>query len=408
MSSEFDCLPQLPEPFEAPLLQSLRQWCRDVQKDGGTLFDLSMINPDLAPPREMLDRFIEASLKPSTHRYSSARGIRKLREAFAEKYRSQFGVSLDAHTEVCVTLGSKDATLQVLEVLAPMLKRVWLPAPTYPVLRSAVSLVGYEEVGYYQADREESLVENLSKILKESPRALVLLNSPNNPTGKSLSRESLQHLIRLAGENGSILFNDFVYGEMGYFKQPCSLLAAAAGNFRNVLEVYSLSKAYSIPGWRVAGLVGSGKIVEAVAQRKANTDYGTFTPLQVGAAQGLRSSHSFLPEQRERYAERAKVVVELLKGAGCRVELPEAGASVWAKLPDWYSSNAEVFAKEVLLKSGVVLLPGNVFGESYCRYFRIALVQPKRVLSECLTRVVQELSRASGVALSEETSQMEQ
>lgn len=346
-----------------------------------------MINPDLAPSREILDRFIEASLKPTTHRYSSARGLRKLREAFADKYRDAFEVHLDPENEVCVTLGTKDATLQVLSLYRDTFSTLLLPLPTYPAMHSAVSLIGDFHVEFYEADSSQSMLSSLERTVAQNPRSLILLNCPGNPTGICPSIEVLKKIIQIARAHSCHIFNDFVYGEMGFETKPSSVLQACDGKYQGVLEVYSMSKAYSIPGWRVAGLVGCRELVEQVASRKSRTDYGTFTPIQVGAAAGLRASGSFLSETVAQYSKRADLVTTRLKDFMCHVVKPEAGASVWARLPESYDGDANSFVRTLVLEEGVVTLPGVVFGNPYRRYFRISLVQPELVLSECLDRI---------------------
>lgn len=366
---------------------ALRKWCKQAQSNGKTLFDLSMINPDLAPSREILDRFIEASLKPTTHRYSSARGLRKLREAFADKYRDTFEVHLDPESEVCVTLGTKDATLQVLSLYRGTFSTLLLPLPTYPAMHSAASLTGDFQIEFYAADSSESMLSSLENAVEKNPKSLILLNCPGNPTGICPSIDVLKKIIHIARASSCHIFNDFVYGEMGFETNPSSILQACDGDYQGVLEVYSMSKAYSIPGWRVAGLVGCRDLVEQVASRKSHTDYGTFTPIQVGAAAGLRASGSFLAETVSQYSKRAHLVTTRLKDFMCHVVKPEAGASVWAKLPESYDGDAESFVRRLVLEEGIVILPGVVFGTPYRSYFRISLVQPELVLSECLDRI---------------------
>lgn len=380
--------------FNPNALLALRNWCKEAQSNGKTLFDLSMINPDLAPSREILDRFIEASLKPTTHRYSSARGLRKLREAFADKYRDTFEVHLDPESEVCVTLGTKDATLQVLSLYRGRFSTLLLPLPTYPAMYSAASLIGGFQIEFYEADSSQSIISSLERAVERNPKSLILLNCPGNPTGLCPSIDDLKKIIHIARESSCHIFNDFVYGEMGFETKPSSTLRACDGDYRGILEVYSMSKAYSIPGWRVAGLVGCRELVEQVASRKSHTDYGTFTPIQVGAAAGLRASGSFLADTVSEYSNRAHVVTTRLSDFMCHVVKPEAGASVWARLPESYDGDAESFVQTLVLEEGVVILPGIVFGDSYRRYFRISLVQPELVLSECLDRIGKVLDQA--------------
>jgi len=368
-------------------LSNMRAWCTVAQESGNTLFDLSMINPDLSPAREMLDRFIEASLKPNSHKYTTARGLKKLREAFADKYLDSFHVELRPELEVCVTLGTKDATLQVLSIARQEGRTLLLPTPTYPAMLSAADLIGDYDVQFYQAENVNQLSSSLENAFRENPGGIALLNLPGNPIGLCPSERELHLIVQAARRYGYLLLNDFVYGEMGFEASPTSLLKCCNGDYQGILEVYSMSKAYAIPGWRVAGLVGCQEVIQKVALRKSDTDYGTFIPIQVGATAGLRSSASFLSDSVSRYAERAELVSSKLLSFGCSIQPPEAGASVWARLPESYSGNAEKFVKQLILEQGVVILPGIVFGDSYSSYFRISLVQPQLVLSECLDRI---------------------
>ncbi|MCI5065509.1 aminotransferase class I/II-fold pyridoxal phosphate-dependent enzyme [bacterium] len=387
------------------IVEELRSWCREAREAGSGLFDLSMINPDMSPARELLDRFIEASLKPNTHRYTAARGLKKLRDAFQELYRTRFGVEVESNDEICVMLGAKDATYQIMSVLsadstlfdgepslgdALPLRRMLLPSPTYPALLTAAKLIGRYEIVFYRGESDAEALEDITEVLSDGVPTLVVLNSPNNPTGKIFSSQTLKEIVALVQLQRGVVINDFVYGEMGYEGVAPSLLSASTGGsvpYDGVLEIYSMSKAYSIPGWRVGAVVGDRRLVAALAKRKSYTDYGTFSPLQIGAASGLRSSKAITSPVTETYARRAALVVDVLTEAGCSVSPPEGGASVWLKLPESYPLDASAFARALVLDAGVVILPGEAFGREYARHFRIALVQRESVLRECAERM---------------------
>lgn len=401
------------ERIETSSLGELRESCAIAQKNGSTLFDLSMINGDVPPARELLDRFIEASLKTSTHRYTSAKGLLKLRDAFAEKYRLRFGVpDIDPGKHVCVTLGAKDAMLQVLSVLAEQANTVLLPSPTYPALRSAAELVKGFQLEYYQGDTAASMRDSACELIRKHPGSVLVLNTPHNPTGVILSGDDIAKIVHEAEKYNCYILNDFVYGEMGFHEvspelfpekvSPRSLLSVAPPSFPRMLEVYSMSKAYCIPGWRIAALVGDERLIEVIARRKSHSDYGTFVPLQVGAAAGLRSQGKFLTDHVRRCAERAFSVASGLSAIGCDVSPPQAGVSVWAKLPLDYQGSANEFAHKLVRESGVFVLPGDVFGKRYADYFRVALVKQKSVLEECVSRIGELFERA-GVATKKAT-----
>lgn len=351
---------------------------------GETVIDLSMINPDLAPPRFALDRLIEASMKTSNHRYPVSRGIRKLREAFALKYQREFSVKVDPAQNVCVTMGSKDAVLQSLRVLIRPGDRVLVPSPTYPSYLGFLSLLGASPIFYdVVADQQQMLAAIIKLLKEESPRG-VILNFPHNPTGVYVDQDFYNELVSAANDSDVFLLNDFVYGELCFDRnsKPASLLSTETKSDR-LVEVYSLSKAYSVPGWRVGAVLGSDKIVSAVARLKSVIDYGVFLPVQHAAAAALSSTEALAAEVAAQYNERSNFLCAALKKAGWEVFVPAAGASVWARLPASLGSGLE-YCKNLLKEKHVLALPGEVFGGKYSDFVRFALVAPKEKLSEAI------------------------
>lgn len=384
----------------ADSMKVLKSRQHEMLLEGREVIDLSMVNPDLPPPRPVLDRLLEYVTKTSTHRYAVSRGVRRLREAFAEKYQS-FGVSLDPEKNVCVCLGSKDATYHALRTLVKTGESVIVCAPAYPAHLSAIRLVGAIPYLWEAPDSIESAVASLGGLLEKTRASLVLLNFPSNPTGKIVTAEWLKGIVAEARKHKAYVVNDFVYGEMCFSgnKAP-SLLAATPNDLTGVLEVYSLSKAYNVPGWRVGALSGDENVVKEVARQKSIADYGVFLPLQYAAALALTAKEDLVRSTVTQYDRRSRILIKGLRSLGWNVLEPEAGASVWAEIPleirekaiscypmTHLSENHSVsmkVARLLLEEAGVLSTPGAVFGDPFDTYLRFALVVPEERMRDVL------------------------
>jgi alanine-synthesizing transaminase len=384
----------------ADSMKGLKSRQHEMLLQGREVIDLSMVNPDLPPPRPVLDRLLEYVTKTSTHRYAVSRGVRRLREAFAEKYQS-FGVSLDPERNICVCLGSKDATYHALRALVKAGESVIVSAPAYPAHLSAIRLVGAVPYLWEAPDSVEGAATSLGSLLEKTKASLVLLNFPSNPTGRVVSAEWLKGIAAEARKHSAYIVNDFVYGEMCFSGEKApSLLAATPDNLSGVLEVYSLSKAYNVPGWRVGALSGDEEVVKEVARQKSIADYGVFLPLQYAAALALTAKEDLVRSTVTQYERRSRILVKGLKGMGWSVVEPEAGASVWAEIPADISEKAMKsypsthlseshsvsirVARLLLEEAGVLSTPGAVFGDSFDTYLRFALVVPEERMRDVL------------------------
>lgn len=357
------------------ILAPLNQLKLALLSSGRDIIDLSMINPDLPPPRFMLDKLLEASMNPHNHRYSVSRGIRKLRQAFAQKYEERFAVVLDPESQVCVTMGSKDAMMHTLLCVAARGDRVLLAAPTYPMHRFACCLAGLEVDTFRLSTDEQAMLGAIEERFAAQSYRVLLLNFPNNPTGQTVSRNFWHEVLQLAAAREIVVLNDFVYGEMGFgAERPVSLLRAAARDSL-ALESYSLSKAYSISGWRVGAALGNPAIIQRLARVKAHLDYGIFSPIQIAAAAGLCSSQDLVAPNLKEYDRRCKTLVPGLRALGWEVDDPRCGASVWARLPAADRAvGSMAFISELLRTRAVLAMPGQLFGDDYDDYVRFALV----------------------------------
>ena len=382
----------LPHSQEIRILRDLQH---SMLREGQDVLDLSMINPDLAPPRILIDRLVEAVGKPSNHRYAVARGVRKLREGFAAKYRTSFEVELDPETQICACSGSKDALVQCLRILLQADEKILLPRPTYPAHLAAAMVVG-AVVNTYDSDLEErELVAEIKSKLDSSGARVLLLNFPNNPTGRFLSQQGLSEVVQHARVRGVDVVNDFVYGEMSFTGEKPPSLLSTDKNSRGLLEIYSLSKSYSIPGWRVGALMGCPETISKVAHLKSLVDYGVFLPIQYAAGAVLLMLRDTEMQVASIYSRRAKIVVEAVKKIGWNVVAPMAGASVWIELPviapkhpvNEDRSQGGSFAEILLKNEQVLVLPGVAFGDEYDRHLRIALVAGEDQLRDLSSRM---------------------
>lgn len=370
---------------------------KDLQHErllkGQPVLDLSMVNPDLPPPRAVIDRLLESVTKTSTHRYSVSRGVRRLREAFAEKYNAKFGVSLDPESGVCVCLGSKDATFHALRVLIHPGDSVIVAAPSYPAHLSAVTLVGGWTVPWHFSVDPFEAAKSLSLALDTSKAKAVLLNFPSNPAGSVVSAEWWAEVGAVCAARGVTIINDFVYGEMCFDGAVAVSALTAQAQGARVVEVYSLSKAYNVPGWRVGALVGDEKLVRAVARLKAHADYGLFLPLQYAAALALASKDDLVRPTVQSYERRIRVLTSGLTKLGWDVVEPKAGACVWARFPVGLHASAEGLsdspsirvAESLLSRAGVLAAPGRVFGEGCDEYVRFAAVVSEERMREVIS-----------------------
>lgn len=357
----------------------------DILSQGRELIDLSMINPDLQPSRFLQDRLVQACLKPTAHRYSVSRGLKRLRSAFALKYSNHFGVDLDDEREVCVTMGCKDAMMALLQVLRSTGKRrMLLTRPWYPA-HFAVAEVNEFTVGDVPwSSNEDRFCESVKSEVGSGRWDLFVVNFPMNPGGAIISINCLRRIQEICSEFGVLLVNDFTYGEMAFSDEATSFLSNS-GEKRGLLEIYSLSKAYSISGWRIAAIMGDCKWIEKIAQFKSVADYGVFIPLQVAAADVLSSEDRLASEASRIYQRRADVLVSELESIGWRANRPQAGASIWAELPSHWQGGSAVVATEFLKWHGVATLPGIMFGDD--RFLRFALVRSEEYLRESVFRL---------------------
>lgn len=350
--------------------------------DGLPLLDMSMVNPDIPPKREIVDRLQEAIIQNNIHKYSVSRGINRLRKSFADYYSKMFDVDLSPENQICVTLGAKDALNIFIQSYCNNGDSVLVGSPTYPAYLSSFDIFKLNVSTFSIQNSEKLMLIDLEKKIVENNPKILVLNFPCNPTGNYVTKSFYEKLAKIVLEHNKkakvqcAICNDFVYGRLNHSElKPVSLLSAM--DFKNLpfVEFYSLSKSYSVPGWRIGAILGNHEIISNVARIKSILDYGIFLPLQVASSFILSSNDDYTKEVKAKYLERASYLVEILKRSGFECEVPDAGCSVWAKLPNNYSSSLD-YACRLIEKHGIAGLPGSLFGDDYNNYIRFALVLP--------------------------------
>ncbi len=350
-----------------------------LRRAGEDIVDLGMGNPDLPTPQHIVDKLCEAAQNPRNHRYSQTRGLFKLREALSIWYKNRYGVDLDPETEVITTIGSKEGLAHLALTLINPGDVAIVPSPAYPIHPYSIIIAGGDvrSVPLIKGE-EEGFFEGIVKAFKESwPRPKILiLNFPHNPTTACVELSFFEKVVDFAKENKLIVIQDIAYSEIAFdgYKPPSILQVKDAKDV--AVEFYSLSKTYSMAGWRVGFAAGNKDIIHALYRMKSYLDYGMFQPIQIAAIVALKGDQRCVEEYREIYRRRRDVLVRGLNRIGWKVEKPKATMFVWAEIPKQFQHMGSLeFSKMLLLDGKVAVSPGIGFGEYGDKYVRFALVE---------------------------------
>ena len=373
MSNDFHRIRRLP-PYVFDHINPIKARLR---ASGVDIIDMGMGNPDLPTPQAIVDKLKETVKDPRTHRYSSSRGIPGLRKAQASYYGRRFGVKLDPNTQVVATLGSKEGFANMAQAITAPGDVVLVPNPTYPIHSFGFIMSG-GVVRSMPADPNEDFMRTLDRAVRHSipkPIALVL-NYPANPTAYTATLDFYTEVVRYCREHGIFILSDLAYAEI-YFDEdvPPSVLQVP-GAMDITVEFTSMSKTYSMPGWRVGFAVGNERLIAALARVKSYLDYGAFTPIQVAAATALNGDDKVIEEVRNIYRDRRDVMVESFGRAGWNIPSPKATMFAWSPIPEQFAHLGSLeFAKLLIQETGVGVAPGVGFGEYGDQYVRLALVE---------------------------------
>jgi len=358
----------------------------DARHAGEDIIDLGMGNPDLGTPQHIVDKLIEAAQKPHNHRYSASMGITKLRLAISKWYKRRFEVDVDPDTEAIVTIGVKEGMSHLILVTIRPGDVVFTPNPTYPIHPYSTIIAGGDVRGI-PVGPEHDFFENLINATRQTwPRPKILILSyPHNPTTEVVGLEFFEKLVDYAKENNIMIIHDFAYADIVFdgYKAPSFLQAKGAKDVG--VEFFSMSKSYSMPGWRVGFCVGNKETIAALRRIKSYLDYGIFQPIQIASIIALNDSQECVEEICITYKERRDALISGLSRVGWDIKSPKGTMFVWGKIPDKYVKMGSVeFSKFLINEAKVAVSPGLGFGEYGNEYVRFALIENKMRINQAV------------------------
>ena len=360
-----------------------------ARNGGADIIDLGMGNPDLPAPAHVVEKLKETVGKARTDRYSASRGIPGLRRAQAAYYERRFGVKLNPETQIVTTLGSKEGFANVAQAITAPGDVVLVPNPTYPIhafgflmAGGVIRSVSSEPTPAFFESLERAIVHSIPK-----PIAIVVCY-PSNPTAYVADLDFYRELVPFAKKHGIFVLSDLAYSEVYFDDHPPPSLLQVPGAMDIAVEFTSLSKTYSMPGWRIGFAVGNERIIAALARVKSYLDYGAFTPIQVAATAAINGPDDCIHEMRAIYKRRRDVLVESFGRAGWQVPPPRASMFAWAPLPEVFASIGSIeFSTLLVEKAGVAVSPGIGFGEHGEGYVRIALVENEQRIRQAARNI---------------------
>jgi alanine-synthesizing transaminase len=365
-----------------------------VRATGADIIDLGLGNPDQPTPPEIVAQLNAAAEITENHRYHPGRGLLQLRGAAAAWYARRYGVRFDVESEVIITMGAKEGMSHLCLATLDRGDVVVVPDPCYPIHAYAPQIAG-ATVEYYPASTEiapaKAIADAIERVTKRGQRVkLVIANYPQNPTGQVISREALADLVRTVRKSGAMLLHDLAYADFDFKNRyapsifDCGVDREQVKSF--AVEVFSMSKSYNMPGWRIAYMVGNARMIDALSHIKTYLDYGTFAPLQLASAWALEHGDRFADQIRNLYQVRAHALVEGLRAAGWPdVAEPSGTMFVWTKIPPAFGGKRSLDATTELIETAhVAVAPGIGFGPGGDDYLRFALIEdPPRVQEAC-------------------------
>ena len=368
---------------------------KSARQRGEDIIDFGMGNPDGATPRHIVDKLVEAVMKPPTHRYSVSRGLPRLRKAICNWYGTRYGVELDPETEAIVTIGSKEGIAHLCLAILDSRDTVLVPNPSYPIHIYGPVIAGAHIVSVPVHDQEQFLkqLEEIIPRMTPRPKALIV-NFPSNPTTECVELPFLARLVELAREHGFYLIQDLAYADIAFdgYKPPSVMQVPGAKDV--AVEFFTLSKSYNMPGWRIGFMVGNKKLVAALARLKSYFDYGTFTPIQVAAITALEGPQECVAQICDNYRRRRDVLVEGLNKICWQVASPKATMFVWAKIPEAYRELKSLeFSKLLLTDAKTAVSPGIGFGDYGDGHVRFALIENEERTRQALRGIKQMLAK---------------
>ncbi len=360
---------------------------RDLRHEGRDVIDLGFGNPDIPSPAVAVAKLQEAAAKPANHRYSASRGITQLRLALTEHYERSFGVSLDPESQVTTTIGAKEGLAHLMWVLVADGDTVVVPTPAYPIHRVAPALAGASVV----TPPAEGGIDAIAEAVVAHRPKVVVVSFPHNPTTRVATAAEMQQLVDLARERDCLLVHDFAYADVAFDGHDPPSVLAAEGAETCAVELYSLTKSFSMAGWRVGFAAGRADVIGALVKLKSYLDYGTFQPIQIAATVTLREAPEYPAEICEIYRGRRDALCRGLARAGWDVEPPLGTMFVWAPIPERFRTLGSLeFALLLAREANVAVSPGIGFGDGGDGHVRFALVENEQRIRQA-TRSIRHL-----------------
>ena len=378
----FARLDRLP-PYVFATVNQIKMDARHAGKD---IIDLGMGNPDLGTPQHIVDKLTEAAQKSQNHRYSASMGITKLRMAISSWYKRRYDVDIDPDTEAIATIGAKEGISHLVLVTIRPGDVVFTPNPTYPIHPYSAIISGGDVRGIPVGPGND-FFDNLMNATRQTwPRPKVLIISyPHNPTTEVVDIEFFEKIVDYAKEHDILIVHDFAYADLAFdgYEPPSFLQVKGAKDVG--VEFFSLSKSYSMPGWRVGFCVGNAEVVGALRRIKSYLDYGIFQPIQIASIVALNGPQDCVKEICDTYKQRRDALITGLNRVGWEIESPKATMFVWAKIPEQFLHRGSVeFSKMLINEAQVAVAPGLGFGEYGDDYVRFALIENNMRINQAI------------------------
>jgi len=379
---EFRRIKRLP-PYVFSIVDALKI---EARRKGEDIIDLGMGNPDIPTPKPIVDKLIEAVANPRNHRYSASKGIYKLRLAIVNWYKRRYNVDLDPDSEAIATIGAKEGLAHLALSTISSGDLVLVPTPAYPIHPYSVIIAG-GDLHLVPFKEEGDFFQDLITAVKQTwpqPKMLIL-SFPHNPTTRIVDIDFFQKVVDFAKENNLIVIHDLAYADMVFDGYQAPSFLQASGAKEVGVELFSLSKSYSMPGWRVGFCVGNPHLIGALTRLKSYYDYGIFQPIQIASIIALNELETHVTDIVTEYRHRRDTLIDGLRRGGWIIDKPKATMFVWAKIPPQFADMGSLeFSKFLLKEAKVAISPGIGFGDSGEGYVRFALVENEHRINQAI------------------------
>jgi alanine-synthesizing transaminase len=388
---EFRRMNRLP-PYVFATVNTLKM---ELRRQGEDIIDLGMGNPDLATPKHIVDKLRESALKSPNHRYSASKGITRLRTAICDWYKRRYQVDLDSESEAIVTIGAKEGISHLVLATTSPGDVVFAPDPTYPIHPFSVIIAG-GDLRSIPMSQDRDFFEDLLTATKQTwpnPKMLII-SFPHNPTTMVVDLDFFKKIVAFAKEHHMMVIHDFAYADLVFdgYKAPSFMQAPGAKDVG--VELFSLSKSYSMAGWRVGFAVGNPDLIHALTRIKSYLDYGVFQPIQIASIIALNGPQECVQEIVGTYKERRDTLIRGLNRIGWKMEKPKGTMFVWSKIPEPFRKMGSVEFSKFLIREGkVAVSPGRGFGEYGDEYVRFALVENSHRIQQAVRGIKKALDK---------------